>query len=100
VADGRHDRHEETVMPGYVIGTLEVSDPSRLDEYVGRVGKTIERHGGRMLAAGPAAATWEGEAQSMAAVIEFPSVDAATRWYGSAEYRAIRHLRSRAAALG
>ena len=47
-----------------------------------------------MLAADFAAAVVEGRPQPVAVVLRFPSKEAARRWYESAEYQAIKHLRT------
>lgn len=81
-------------MAAYVIGELDVHDPTRLAEYLEKVPATVERYGGMFLAAGAVAAVLEGEFRpTQAAVIAFTTVDDARRWYDSEDYRAIRELR-------
>jgi uncharacterized protein (DUF1330 family) len=81
-----------TATPAYVIGSTEIRDPAPLAGYVERVPATVERFGGRIRLAGPVTAL-EGEAPSIAAVIEFPDAVAAAAWYDSAAYGSIRGLR-------
>lgn len=83
-------------MSGYVLGTLRIDDQTSLAEYQQKVPAVVAKYGGTFLAAGPVAAELEGEAAPEAAVvIRFDSVEQASRWYGSPEYREIRGLRHR-----
>lgn len=76
-------------MPkGYWIAVYRsVSDPSRLEEYA-RVGlPAIVAGGGRFLARGVAARTFEGAGNERTVVIEFESVDRAVATYEGARYQ-------------
>lgn len=82
-------------MSAYVIfENLEVTDPVQLDEYKHLVPATVARHGGRYVVRGGALAVLEGFwAPIFPVMIEFPSVEAARRWYDSPEYRPLRAMR-------
>lgn len=83
-------------MCGYVIGALEVENPELLAEYRARIPAVLEQYGGTFVVAGPVTARLEGAAApSTVVVIKFDSVEQATRWYESPEYRAIRGIRQR-----
>jgi len=85
-------------MPAYVIGCVTVEDAEGLKEYAQQVPGVIERYGGRYLARGQAAEVFEGAwAEKRLAVLEFESVEAAKRWYESAEYQDVAAIRQRCA---
>jgi uncharacterized protein (DUF1330 family) len=85
-------------MPAYVIANVDVKDPAAFEEYRKRVPETIARYGGRYLVRGGACETLEGGwTPARLVVLEFPSVDAARRWYDSAEYREPKALRMKSA---
>lgn len=83
-----------------MIADVEVTDPERYADYSAEVEATLEPHGGRFLVRGGATETIEGDwLPERLVIIEFPSMDAAHRWYDSPEYQAIlgiRHQASRA----
>lgn len=83
-------------MTTYLINHLripgDVPNSKGLD-YLEKVEATVEPYGGKWLAQGPAdviEGTWPGSVVLMA----FPSREAATEWYNSAEYEEIRSLRT------
>lgn len=81
-------------MSGYVIGTIEITDPETFGGYAAQVGDVIENAGGRVLAMGPVVDVLEGDGRpSAAVVIAFDSAAAAHAWYTSPESVAIRGLR-------
>jgi uncharacterized protein (DUF1330 family) len=83
-------------MAAYFIVDLDVHDPQGIEEYRRLVPATIERHGGRYLVRGGAHQVIEGDWHpKRVVVLEFPSVEAARRWYDSADYRELRALRHR-----
>lgn len=65
-----------------------VADRTALTKYTSLAVPVIERHGGRILARGNAARSYEGGPPERLAVIEFDSVEQAIAAYGSAEYQA------------
>jgi uncharacterized protein (DUF1330 family) len=84
-------------MPAYVIADVTVTDPATMDEYRKQVPATIAKYGGRFVVRGGAHQVLEGDWKpNRLVVIEFPTVDAARRWYDSEEYREPKALRIKA----
>jgi len=84
-------------MSAYVIADVTVTDRATMDEYRKQVPATVAKYGGRFLVRGGAHQTVEGEWKpTRLVVLEFPSIDAARRWYDSEEYREPKALRLRA----
>src|ERR1700742_1505378 len=65
-----------------------VSDPARLAEYAALAAPAIERGGGRFIARGVPARTFEGIENQRTVVIEFESTANAISTYNSPEYQA------------
>jgi uncharacterized protein (DUF1330 family) len=85
-------------MPAYVIADVEVTDAERYAVYSAQVSATLEPYGGRFLVRGGATERIEGGwLPARLVIIEFPSMDAAHRWYDSPEYQAILGIRHEAA---
>jgi uncharacterized protein (DUF1330 family) len=87
-------------MAGYaVFDLLQVIDSAKMDEYRQKVYATIEeKHGGRVVVAGGKFEVVEGSAKpTFPVIVEFPSLEAAKRWYDSEEYRPLKALRLTAA---
>ncbi|MGK2939207.1 MAG: DUF1330 domain-containing protein [Solirubrobacteraceae bacterium] len=85
-------------MPTHLIAQLQVTDPDGMNDYVRRVGPTVERFGGRYALSGPVADVLEGAGRSdVAAVITFDDAAQLRRWYHSAEYAPLKALRHRSA---
>jgi uncharacterized protein (DUF1330 family) len=87
-------------MAGYaVFDLLQVTDSAKMDEYRQKVRATIEKHGGRVVVAGGKFEVVEGSAKpTFPVILEFPSLEAAERWYDSEEYRPLKALRLAAGA--
>jgi uncharacterized protein (DUF1330 family) len=85
-------------MAAYVIAELEVKDPAGFEEYRRGVVATILQYGGRYLVRGGQCDTLEGTWRPpRVVVLEFPSMEAARRWYGSPEYAPLKAQRLRTA---
>jgi len=85
-------------MPAYVIADVEIADAERYAEYSVEVPATLEPYGGRFLVRGGATEMIEGDwLPKRLVIIEFPSMEAAHRWYDSPEYQAILGIRHEAA---
>jgi uncharacterized protein (DUF1330 family) len=65
-----------------------VSNPAALAEYSKLAGPAIQAGGGRFLARGTAAKTYEAAANERTVVIEFDSVEQAIATHDSAAYKA------------
>ncbi|MEU5322121.1 DUF1330 domain-containing protein [Streptomyces sp. NPDC021056] len=83
-------------MTAYVIAEAELTgDPEMVATYSAKLVSTIEPHGGRYLVRGAPWQILEGESKAFTGVIEFPSPEAAQRWYDSPAYQEIVPLRVR-----
>jgi uncharacterized protein (DUF1330 family) len=69
-----------------------VSDPARLAKYAALAGPAIEAGGGRILARGVAAETFEGRDNQRTVVIEFDSVQQAVAAYQSTSYQTAANI--------
>jgi len=81
-------------MRGYILAEVEITNPEGYRNYAAMVPATIEKFGGRFLSRGGANTPLEGEwPQRRRVIIEFPTVEAARRWYDSPEYEKPKALR-------
>jgi uncharacterized protein (DUF1330 family) len=81
-------------MPGYLIANLEVTDPAGFEEYRQKVSPLIAQFGGRYLVRGGDVKTLEGNLPiHRLVVLEFPSIEAAQRFYDSPEYQPLLKIR-------
>ena len=84
----------ETPKRAYLLVQADISNPERYADYAKLAPDIVTQYGGRYLARGGRSLTLEGPpARSRVVVIEFPSVEAAQRFYNSPEYTAARKLR-------
>jgi uncharacterized protein (DUF1330 family) len=85
---------EEREMAGYLIANLDITDPAKFAEYREKVVPVIEKFGGRYLVRGGEVRRVEGNLPlHRLVVLEFPTLDAAQRFYDSAEYQPLIKLR-------
>lgn len=85
-------------MPAYVIAMVNVTDPEKYQEYAKLAGPANEKYGGKFLARGGKTEVLEGKFPFGRLVVnEFPSVDAARKFWHSVEYQAARQKRLTAA---
>ncbi len=84
-------------MKYYAMVEIDITDQSWISDYVKNVTPMLERHGGRYLARTSKIERVEGDRKSpqVVVLVEFPSKEAAERFYGSDEYRP--YLQSRKA---
>ena len=81
-------------MPAYVVAEITITNPEGYKAYTAQVPATIEKYGGRFLVRGGKAHVLEGEwPDKRRVVIEFPSVEAARKWWDSPEYEKPKALR-------
>jgi uncharacterized protein (DUF1330 family) len=81
-------------MSAYVIVDIDIHNTAGLEEYRKRVPATIAKYEGRFIVRGGKFETLEGDWHpKRLVVLEFPSVEQATRWYNSEEYRPLRAMR-------
>ena len=81
-------------MPAYVVAEVEITNPEGYKEYSSQVPATIEKYGGRFLVRGGKAQPLEGDwPERRRVIIEFPSAEAARKWWNSPEYEKPKALR-------
>jgi uncharacterized protein (DUF1330 family) len=89
---------QEQRMKGYLIANLEIRDAEAFDRYRQAVAPLIGRFGGRYHVRGGEVRRLEGDlGLKRLVIIEFPSVEAAMRFYDSEEYRPLLELREASA---
>ena len=76
-------------MPTYVVGDIQITDPAIYQAHIPRALATIARFGGRVVAGGGSRVDLlEGDPfPQWIFIIEFPTADAARRWYQSDDYQ-------------
>lgn len=85
-------------MPAYLIAEIEVTDPSAYEQYKALTPAAIAKHGGRFIVRGGKVETREGDWKPQRlVVVEFPSLEAARKFYDSPEYAPALAIRLRAA---
>ena len=81
-------------MKAYIVADIEMKDPVAYEAYRRDVPEMIAAYGGRYLVRGGATRVLEGDWQPRRMVIlEFPSMQQAEAFYGSAEYAALKAMR-------
>lgn len=81
-------------MSGYLIANIDVHDPAVYEQYRQKVPPIIAQYGGRYIVRGGATQVVEGALSlKRFVVLEFPSLDAARRFYDSKEYEPVKALR-------
>jgi uncharacterized protein (DUF1330 family) len=83
-------------MAAFVIGEIEITDPSAYEDYRKQVLATITRYGGKFLVRGSMSEALEGAAPKRMVLLEFPSYEQALKWYRSPEYAPLITLRQKA----
>lgn len=80
----------------YIISEVVIEDRERGERYRELAAASIAAHGGRYVVRGAEAEVLEGVSdrrpEERVVVVEFASVDAAKRWYGSEEYAEARAI--------
>ncbi|HQZ40899.1 MAG TPA: DUF1330 domain-containing protein [Vicinamibacterales bacterium] len=91
-------QQERAPRRAYLLVQADVTHQDRYAEYAKVAPDIVQKYGGRYLARGGRSVTLEGPpARGRVVVIEFPSVEAAERFYASPEYSQARKLREGAA---
>jgi uncharacterized protein (DUF1330 family) len=85
-------------MPkAYVLLQFNLNDPETFGGYRKGAAPTILSNGGKVLVAAGNTDVREGAPPAnLVTIIEFPSHEAAEKWYASPEYGAVHHLRLKA----
>ena len=74
-------------MPAYVLAEIEVTNPEGYKAYTAAVPATIAQYGGKFLVRGGTVEPLEGDWPARRRVLlEFPSKEAALKWWNSPEY--------------
>jgi uncharacterized protein (DUF1330 family) len=75
-------------MPAYVVVQIDVRDPERYERYKALAAPSVAAGGGRYIARGGVTETLEGDwSPTRLVILEFPTMQQARDWYGSAQYR-------------
>ena len=81
-------------MPAYVAVDIDIHDPETYERYKALAPPAIAAYGGRYLARGGETRVLEGDWRPRRFVLlEFPSMEQAELWWGSAEYADAKALR-------
>jgi uncharacterized protein (DUF1330 family) len=82
-------------MAAYVVGRLQMRDPSWIEKYRATVPSIVAKHGGKYLVRGGKMETLEGEAAlpTSYVILEFPSMDQAKAFYHDPAYAPFIALR-------
>jgi uncharacterized protein (DUF1330 family) len=84
-------------VKAYIVADIEMKDPVAYEAYRRDVPAMIAAYGGRYLVRGGATRVLEGDwGPRRMVILEFPSMQQAEAFYGSAEYRALKAIRIRA----
>jgi uncharacterized protein (DUF1330 family) len=84
-------------MSAYVIAEIEITDPAAYEEYRKQVPAVIAKYGGRYAVRGGKVEPLEGGwSPKRLAVLEFPTLEQALKWYRSPEYAPLIKLRQKA----
>ena len=87
-------------MPAFIIVETDVQDPDQYERYKEATPAVVAAAGGRFVARGGDIAVLEGDWNPpRLVVLEFENLDAANRFYDSAEYQEVKRLREGAARL-
>ena len=81
-------------MAAYILAEIDITNPDGYKQYTQSVPATVAKYGGKFIVRGGAAEVLEGEwPQRRRVILEFPSVEAARRWWNSPEYEKPKALR-------
>ena len=84
-------------MAAYVIADIDITDPAAYEEYRAKVPATITQYGGKYVARGGKTEPLEGGwTPKRIALLEFPSLEQARKWYHSPEYAPLIKIRQKA----
>ena len=79
---------------GYIVATINVTNPEKWAEYAKDASEAIRKYGGRPLVRGGKHVALEGQPGARNVVIEFESLDQALKYYHSPEYQAAKAKRA------
>ena len=84
-------------MSAYVIAEIDITDPAAYEDYRRQVPEVIARYGGKYIVRGGKVEALEGGWwPKRIAVVEFPSMEQALKFYRSPEYAPLLRIRQKA----
>ena len=84
-------------MSAYVIAEIDITDPAAYEDYRRQVPAVIARYGGKYVVRGGKVEPLEGGwSPKRIAVVEFPSMEQALKFYRSPEYAPLIAIRQKA----
>jgi uncharacterized protein (DUF1330 family) len=84
-------------MAAYLIAEIDITDPQAYEEYRKQVPGVIAKYGGKYIVRGGKVESLEGGwSPKRVAMLEFPSMEQALKWYRSPEYAPLIKLRQKA----
>jgi uncharacterized protein (DUF1330 family) len=84
-------------MAAYVIAEIDITDPAAYEDYRRQVPEVIARYGGKYIVRGGKVEALEGGwSPKRIAVVEFPSMEQALKFYRSGEYAPLLRIRQKA----
>jgi len=87
-------------MPAYLIVETDIHDPEQYERYKAASPAAVAAGGGRFVVRGGELAVLEGDWEpKRLVVLEFENLEAAKRFYESADYQEVKKLRDGAATL-
>jgi len=91
----KNTENVNVAKPAYIMVQMKVESLEELNErYAQFAIPILIKHGGQMIAGTPAPSVKEGDWNgNWAAVLQFPSMEAAEGWYHSEEYEPYKNLR-------
>ena len=82
-------------MSAYLVTTITVTNPEKFEDYRKLAGPAVAQYGGKFIVRGGARTVLEGKFDAnRLVVVEFPSSEAAAKFYNSPEYGVAREARS------
>lgn len=87
-------------MTALIVARFDVKNAKSMDAYATAAGPTVLAHGGEFVAMGEKIEALVGDdAKQSVAMVRFPDVATAKRWFASPEYTACKPLREEAAEM-
>lgn len=84
-------------MSAYLIAEIDITDPAAYEDYRKQVPGVIAKHGGKYVVRGGKVESLEGGwSPKRVALVEFPSMEQALKFYRSPEYAPLVKIRQRA----
>ena len=80
-------------MAAYLIAEVDVTDTKAYEGYRPLAAASIARHGGKYIVRGGRTEALEGGPPNRVVVLEFPTMEAARKFYNSPDYSEARKIR-------